>query len=1267
MRLGASFENEAFVSDPRVRGRPEAVILAVLALCVPPAVRGAVVITEIHYDPPEGQVFEFVELHNAGNDPVDLSGWSLTNGVRFTIPDGRSIPAKGFLLIARNPGEIIAGSGLPPESVLGPFAGSLDDDGELLELSDAQGVIVDSVRFESEEPWDSRARGEGPSLQRLCAAAPARLFTAWTAGEEPTPLGPTGGGACPPPAPPRPTIAINEIHYHAANLNDPREEFVELRNNSASAVQLRGHRFTAGIEYRFEEDALVEPGEAVVVCRDAEQVKKTFGLTRAFGNFTGQLSNDGERITLVNGAGAVVDSVRYDDHGEWPVVPDELGASLEKIRPDAPSDDPMSWTASDTPSARNRQRVVVRGQATSVILAFQLDKTGECLIDNLSLVDVANPAQNLVPGGDFERGVGFMRFEGTHTASGLDPNGGPDGSAALRLKAALNPPWGGEKIVTQAPNRASLDLRSVIRVNDPVYELSFDFRFMTGWRGLTVSFLDSTPSRGLHWRFDARPSATPGLENTAFSGGLPPQVSEVFRTLREPGSTDAVTIRARVRAEPGPAAVTLEYRVDLAGAATTVECVDDGAHGDGEAGDGIHGATLPPRPHNTIVTFRIRAEDAAGRVTLWPPDSDPTGVAGYYVNDLRPRSPLPIPQILLQHTSRRTPRQVIAQLDCQHYWTASFAFGGDLYPGISMRMRGASVCMTAKPYLKFRFLRGRELDGQRKLNFQAMWTDKSLVRELLCWELFRDLGHPSCKAEYVRAHANGQYYGLFMALENPGPEMLERNGLDPEGNLYKSIGSNEAPFDDPRFIWEKETNENGDFSDLDDFIDGMHAAPITGLRVFFRENSYEDRIISYQLGQILANNIDYAGHNHYLYRDPTSGKWLPLEWDLDLTFGKAGVLDDYEFIPGGTPWFSTAIEGEHQSYLLDRFFSDAGSWYRRAYLISLHDALHERFTEAFYESRLQAIRELIFDEQNQDIQVWGRLTDQGGGQFPRDFLSNLDRVRFYVRERRKYLLRYLDERARFRGHDRLMITEIAYNPTDEDLEFVELWNPGDKPIDLSRWRIDGIGYVFPDGTQAGPNEVFVVARSPAAFEQHHGGAARVLGPYETPLDNGGATLDVRDRGPGHPAIIDQVRYEDDGAWPREADGTGRTLELTAASEWRDNSVPGSWRASAAAGGSPGTVEGVEPAESRFRRGDTDADGRIDLSDALVVLGYLYLGAGEPACREAGDTDSDGMIELDDPIFLLRHLFLGDQTPIPFPGPGECGPTPAESCRVSNCS
>ena len=80
----------------------------------------------------------------------------------------------------------------------------------------------------------------------------------------------------------------------------------------------------------------------------------------------------------------------------------------------------------------------------------------------------------------------------------------------------------------------------------------------------------------------------------------------------------------------------------------------------------------------------------------------------------------------------------------------------------------------------------------------------------------------------------------------------------------------------------------------------------------------------------------------------------------------------------------------------------------------------------------------------------------------------------------------------------------------------------------------------------------------------------------------------------------------------------------------------------------------------FRRGDSDGSGSIEVTDAIFMLYFLFLGGGKPPCLEAADADDSGAIDLTDAIFTLYFLFLGGDEP-PAPGPRDCGedPRPAE--------
>jgi hypothetical protein len=87
-------------------------------------------------------------------------------------------------------------------------------------------------------------------------------------------------------------------------------------------------------------------------------------------------------------------------------------------------------------------------------------------------------------------------------------------------------------------------------------------------------------------------------------------------------------------------------------------------------------------------------------------------------------------------------------------------------------------------------------------------------------------------------------------------------------------------------------------------------------------------------------------------------------------------------------------------------------------------------------------------------------------------------------------------------------------------------------------------------------------------------------------------------------------------------------------------------------------EPAPPPLPLFHRGDADGLGDIDLSDAIRILGFLFLGDAVPPCLEAADADDSGELQITDAVFLLGYLFLGAAPPPP-PGP----PAPGGPCGV----
>jgi hypothetical protein len=66
--------------------------------------------------------------------------------------------------------------------------------------------------------------------------------------------------------------------------------------------------------------------------------------------------------------------------------------------------------------------------------------------------------------------------------------------------------------------------------------------------------------------------------------------------------------------------------------------------------------------------------------------------------------------------------------------------------------------------------------------------------------------------------------------------------------------------------------------------------------------------------------------------------------------------------------------------------------------------------------------------------------------------------------------------------------------------------------------------------------------------------------------------------------------------------------------------------------------------SGFNRGDVDASGKLDLTDAIGALLYQFSGSSIP-CLDAADVNDDGKIDLTDPILLLTYMYLGGDPPM----------------------
>lgn len=1266
--------------------RPAAWLLSLSAVLSPAAAQasGRVAITEIYYHPPSsrGERVEFVELKNLSPTETDLSGWRIEGGVRFEFPPGTRLAPGAYAIVCRDAHAFSSQFSSAEPLVAGTYEGQLDNAGDAVDLFDAFGAFVDGTTYGDRRPWPEAADGGGASLDRLCETSPARDPANWAASSPPTPGAPNPQAACPPPEHRPPDVVISEVFYHPegpseehpADEDGEDDEYVEIHNRSGAAVDLSGWTLGGGIAFEFPRGSTVAPDERLVVCRAAGRFRERYGIQEVLGDFSGRLSNRGERIVLEDAFGRYVDSVDYRDSGEWPYAADGFGHSLERVSSDLPSHDPANWAAGEPPSRAFQRLSGTGGLGQGLVQKFilSLDAAGdEVVVDDVVLEDLAEPGVNLLDNGDFELGSDGWQVAGVASGSTFEGGIGAGGSTALWLRAS-GPCPGGECGVANGVSRTVE--RGLVRGH--TYRVTLSARYVRGGLGFRAGLFRGAGVKA-GWFF------TPGRPNSVASERLRLQISKVSRHPREPTSSDPVWITALVRASEAPE-VLLSY--EAGGPSASLAMADDGQHRDGLAGDGVFGVEVPPFPHNTQVRFRIRAR-AGGAEATFPAPRSPTAplaeeVWGYYVNDLQPRSPLPVYHLLLDGFDPREPQAVNGVLSCLRLTKGSFAHRGDLYPDVSVRFRGNTACYIQKRNFKVIFNRGRLFRELRKINLNGLWTDKAIVREHLAWDFFRRIGAPYMETEFVRLHLSGVYHGLFLYVEHPSEDFLGRNGLNERANLYKAVQppwtSGETPIGVERWPtaekyranWEREVNEMGDYSDLVEFVSSMHddgSSPGGPTTEFWSGRTFEEMILRYQIAQVVLNNIDSFAKNHFLYHDLDLDRWGIIGWDMDLVLGKFFTTDAVQFPdrPVGTlndlmlsdpeirgdlnPWFASTVNGGYRlNWLIDFFFRAGGGRYRRALLVRLSEVLDELYRNEVYDRRMDELAAFLEDEEREDHARWGRYASNVPG-FPEDMLSNIEIAKRQIRLHRDFLLEYMDfyHRAEVR-HPKFQIVEILYLPEDgdEDLEFLEFVNLSGETVDISGWSIPAVRYTFPDGSVIRAGEPVVVAKSPAAFVSRYRDRRipNLYGPYEGRLANEGEEIALLDAGPGYPATIDRVRYDAREPWPTPP--PGHSIELLVTAARGDNDDPANWTVSSPSGGSPGSFG------AQFVRGDANSDEAINLTDAVFVLGALFLGGHEPPCWDAADANDDGTVNLTDPVYLLNFLFLsGPAIPPPYPEKG----------------
>lgn len=264
------------------------------------------------------------------------------------------------------------------------------------------------------------------------------------------------------------------------------------------------------------------------------------------------------------------------------------------------------------------------------------------------------------------------------------------------------------------------------------------------------------------------------------------------------------------------------------------------------------------------------------------------------------------------------------------------------------------------------------------------YADATNMKEALIYDMYRYLGADASLYNYAKVSVNGEYWGVYLALEAVEDSFLMRNYGVQNGSLYKpdsmdfgnkgsgggfgsdSNGANlNYTDDDPdsyTAIWDGEITDSGKAD---------HKRVVSALKNISEGNDLEsymdiDNLLRYMAVHIFSVNEDSLSgsmaHNYYLYE--SGGKLNLIPWDYNLAFGGMGRSKNADSVINSaiddafssTEFFDTLMENEeyhakYYAYLqqLVTDYIDGGSFdsfYNR--VRSQIDSLVESDPTAFY-------------------------------------------------------------------------------------------------------------------------------------------------------------------------------------------------------------------------------------------------------------------------------------------------------------------------------
>ena len=353
-----------------------------------------------------------------------------------------------------------------------------------------------------------------------------------------------------------------------------------------------------------------------------------------------------------------------------------------------------------------------------------------------------------------------------------------------------------------------------------------------------------------------------------------------------------------------------------------------------------------------------------------------------------------------------------------------------------MRIRGDSSRDYDKKSLKIKINDSLSLNTKMIFNFNAEYSDKSFIRSFLSSKIFEKLNYPCFSASFVNISINNNYHGLFVEIENMDRDFLRRNGLNPNGDLFKATKDGACLYEESEVEekWEKKTNKKSSKISLEQLINDISKTKSDDFYDYVKKHFNYPMLIDFlAINAFIANGSTYY-HNYYLYRDhENNGKWILLPWDLDKT------ISYYDWKPYKYNFTSSDWENDNplieKCFLNERIFND---FKNRIQFIG--EIINSDFYNPIFQNVTESLKKSILRDSTNKINS------------EKEWLSSLSQDRGFLKNRNLKLINDIKSIP--------MSFEVHKTPSEICMPFKIFWEKSHNANNYELWISQN--FLYPD-------------------------------------------------------------------------------------------------------------------------------------------------------------------------------------------------------------